>query len=77
MSDCHIIKLDMDYSLYGKVSYILPQYEIKTLDSEFTDIISLKLMLFDEKLPPFEKALSEMSGGILVPEILEKGCFEM
>lgn len=45
MRECIAIELTMDYSMYGKVSYILPQYEILQTSSDFGNNVSLSLLV--------------------------------
>ncbi len=53
MFDCQQIDLIIDYSLYGKVERIFPDFEVKIIDSQFADkikIIALVKLEFAEKL---------------------------
>lgn len=45
MRECIAMELTMDYSMYGKVSYILPQYEILQTSSDFGNNVSLSLLV--------------------------------
>ncbi len=48
MRQCRPVKLTMDYSLYGKVSYVLPQYSVLQQDSDFGNNVSLSLLVQEE-----------------------------
>ena len=72
MTPCTILEIAVDYSFYGKLTYILPKYNIKTLDSEFGADIVLKLMIKSDRLDAFSKELTELSGGTVDFDILEE-----
>lgn len=72
MTPCTIIEFAVDYGFYGKLTYILPKYNIKTLDSDFGADITLKLMIKSERLDAFSKELTELSGGTVSFDILEE-----
>ena len=72
MAPCTELDIDIDYSLYGKITYILPNYYVKTLSSRFEENVKLKLLLKDKYLDAFEKELTEISSGTLFPEEVDK-----
>ncbi len=73
MTPCTRLTLDMDYSWYGKVSYILPQYNILVEESSFTDRVSLTLLIKSSRKEKFEKDLVELTNGcVIAREILEE-----
>ena len=63
MTECRELLLTVDYSLYGKLSYLLPDYEIKTLDSDFGAEITLRLLIKSSLFSAFEKAFRELTNG--------------
>ncbi|MEF9983616.1 MAG: YigZ family protein [Oscillospiraceae bacterium] len=72
MSPCTELLLDMDYTLYGKVTYILPKYYIKTIESDFGATVKLKLLIKDEYISQFKKELTEITSGNVLPRECEK-----
>ena len=72
MTPCTVLEIAVDYSFYGKLTYILPKYNIKTLDSEFGADVILKLMIKSERLDAFSKELTELSNGTVDFDILEE-----
>lgn len=58
---CAVISLKCDYSLYGKLTYIFPQHDIIVEKSDFSDIVSLELLLEKSKLQKFSKQVTEIS----------------
>lgn len=47
---CQCIQLDAscDYSLYGKISYILPDFQVKILDTVFENDVTVKMLVKEE-----------------------------
>ncbi len=71
MRQCYPIKLTMDYSMYGKVSYVLPNYSVLQQDSDFGNNITLSLLVQSEICHKLCADLTELSNGQI---IIEKGC---
>lgn len=63
MSPCTELSLAIDYTLYGKITYILPKYFIKTLNSDFGADVKLQLLIKDKYLDRFRKDLTEITSG--------------
>ena len=63
--------------LYGKAAYILPQYNIKTLDEAFTDAVTLTLLIRADRAERFAAEIREMSAGKAEPEVVEERFCEM
>ncbi len=65
MSPCSEVAVECEYSFYGKLAYLLPDYRIQTLSSDFGERVTLNLLLRSDRLDPFRKALTELSNGQL------------
>ena len=63
MSPCSEVAVECEYSFYGKLAYLLPDYRIQTLSSDFGERVTLNLLLRSDRLDPFRKALTELSNG--------------
>lgn len=63
MCKCRRLKIETDYSLYGKISYILPNYETITVDSDFGASVSLEILALSEKFDALVKELTEVTNG--------------
>lgn len=63
MQECYRISFSMDYNLYSKVAYFLPQYEVKELSSKFEDNISMELLVKEEFAEDLKKKLIDVSNG--------------
>ncbi len=73
MTPCTRLSLDMDYGWYGKVSYILPQYNILVEESSFTDRVSMTLLIKSSRKEKFQADLVELTNGCVVSkEIIEE-----
>lgn len=72
MNPCTVLKMDFDYSLYGKISYLLPKYNAQTLSSDFGAVVSLKIMLTSDKVAALQNELTELTAAVVVPRVLEE-----
>lgn len=63
MCECYRCSVECDYSLYGKISYILPEFEIITEGSDFSDVVRLTLLIKAEKFDDFYKKLVDTTNG--------------
>ncbi len=63
MYECFEIILKFDYSLYGKIEYSLPEFEIKMLSNEFSDSVTLKLLVKADKYSKLEENLNYITNG--------------
>jgi len=63
MCECCPLTLRMDYTLYGKVTHILPKYGVIEVSSEFGSDVFLELNVRLEVLEQLKKDLTELSGG--------------
>ncbi len=68
MAMCSELLLDLDYSLYGNVSYILPKYNIKVSDTDFGETVRLKLIIRKDREQSFTKELTEITNGRVLPQ---------
>lgn len=62
---CQCIQLDAtcDYSLYGKISYILPDFQVKLLDTVFENDVTVKMLVKSEFINPLCEKLVDISNG--------------
>jgi len=72
MKPCTSFVVEVDYSLYGKLSYLLPQYHIETLECDFGEKVRMTLLIRSDRLHGFGKELLELSAGQVVPFVLEE-----
>ncbi len=72
MRECRPMTLRMDYSLYGKVSYVLPQYHVLQTDSDFGNDVVLSLLVQEEVTRKLHDDLVNLTNGLIQVEIGEK-----
>lgn len=63
MRECIPIDITMDYSLYGKVSYVLPQYGVLQISSDFGNNVSLSLLVQTETVEKLSSGLTDITNG--------------
>lgn len=60
---CHRLKICTDYGMYGKLTYILPNFETITVNSDFADSVTLELLVLSEKLSALIREITEITNG--------------
>lgn len=68
MCSCYQLKFSMDYTLYGKVNYILPNFDIKILDTNFSNCVTITLLVKVERFEELNKKLIDVSNGSIIVE---------
>ena len=76
--ESHRIRLETDYSFYGTLSHMLPQYGIKDAGSDFSDKVTLLFDIPAAEYPAMEAALTELYNGKPAITLLETHfvCYE-
>ncbi|MDD6098798.1 MAG: YigZ family protein [Oscillospiraceae bacterium] len=69
---CRRIRLTMDYTLYGRIAYLLPNYDIITADSDFGTSVALELLIMCEKYDAFIHGVTEAANGAVQIEQLDE-----
>ncbi|MBQ4465885.1 MAG: YigZ family protein [Oscillospiraceae bacterium] len=62
------LTLQMDYTLYGKVTNVLPKYGVLELSSDFGTDVMLELQVREEVISDLKAELTELSAGRIVME---------
>lgn len=60
---CHKLKICTDYGMYGKLTYILPNFETITVNSDFADSVTLELLVLSKKLSALISEITEITNG--------------
>lgn len=60
---CHRLKICTDYGMYGKLTYILPNFETITVNSDFADSVTLELLVLSKKLSALINEITEITNG--------------
>lgn len=72
MYSCTTLKLTVPYDLYGKIAYILPDYEIKQLDAVYANDVTLTVNVKSELEKSFCNKLTDITfGKISIEKIKE------
>lgn len=60
---CRRLKIKTDYGMYGKISYILPNYDTITVNSDFGTKVILEILVLSEKKDALLKNITEITNG--------------
>lgn len=71
MTTCVLLRMQIGYDFYGKLTYMLPEHGIVVKDTDFAEGITLTLQMEQAGLAVFQKALTELSNGQVEAEIIE------
>lgn len=78
---CREISVCCDYSFYGKLSNILPDYPLKVVNTDFLDNVTVSLIIESGSAAALCAALTEASNGVLSADkgilLLDEKYFEL
>lgn len=60
-----VLTLSMDYTLLGKVQYLLNQEELTLIDTEYADKVVIRVPVEEGELDRVNKKLLDASGGVI------------
>lgn len=60
---CHRLTITADYGMYGKISYILPDFSVITVNSDFASNVTMEILVLSDKLDALRKELTEVTNG--------------
>lgn len=69
---CRRMKISTDYGMYGKISYILPDFDTITVNSDFSDTVTLEILVMSDKLNALKKELTEITNGSAEIAVLDE-----
>lgn len=72
MTTCVLLSMELDYSFYGKINYVLPKYVCRVEESDFGANVSMKILIKQDQCEAFVKEITEMSAALVIPQILEE-----
>lgn len=75
MCRCFPIDVTVDYNLYGKINYILPEFEVKLLDTLFASDVTIKMLVKLDYIDKLKKELTDITNGNISIEQFDE-CFE-
>ena len=71
MRRCIPLTLTMDYTMYGKVSYCLPQFEVIQTDSSFDTMVTLSILVQEPQAIALQEHLIDLSNGTIQIQVGE------
>ncbi|MBQ5334149.1 MAG: YigZ family protein [Oscillospiraceae bacterium] len=67
MRSCYPFEITADYNLYGRIANILPEFEVKVLDTAFTDNVTISLLCVSSLADAlYDKIVDTANGKIIV-----------
>lgn len=69
MCACSNVKFTSDYNLYGKITNILPEFEVKSEEPVFGEAVEISLFVRSHLIKPLTDKLTDISNGKLSFEI--------
>ena len=70
MTPCVAVRLELDYSLYGRVANLLPRHGAVVQDSDFGAAVRLELAVETGRYPAFARELEELTSAAVYPQVL-------
>lgn len=68
MCECSRLRFTCGYTLYGKITYALPEFGVMTESEDFADEVTMSLLVKKENCQGLKKRLTDISNGQLVLE---------
>ncbi len=65
MLPSRMLRMVVDYTLYGKIAFLLPQYEILERSVQFLDQVHMELQVKEDYVERVTQALGDLSSGSL------------
>lgn len=69
------IRVISDYNLIGKLQYFISQENYPLISSEYTDVVTIEILVPVNKINSFNKSLANLSNGSLSPLEIKKVYF--
>ncbi len=60
---CRPVTVTADYNLYGKISYALPEFEVKILDTDYAENVTVKMLVKKDFIRPLIEKLTDITNG--------------
>lgn len=72
MTTCCHVSLTCEYTLYGKLNYVFPSYNVMVENSDFGAMVAIDLLIRKDRFEAFSKEIVELSNGQATPYITEE-----
>lgn len=76
MNECRKIIVDTDYNMYGKISYNLPEFHVKMINSDFSENVKLEMFVKTELCSSLADKITDITNGKVSVKIDDKIIFE-
>ncbi len=63
MCVCRPVTIAVDYNLYGKICYTFPEFEVKVLDTLYTENVTVKALVKKDLAEQFVQKLTDITNG--------------
>lgn len=63
MHECSRFEFSCDYNMYGKVSYVLPDFEVIKEKEDFADVVNISVLVKSELCKAFIDKMTDISNG--------------
>lgn len=60
---CRPVTVTADYNLYGKISYVLPEFEAKLLNTDYAENVTVKMLVKKDFCSPLIEKLTDITNG--------------
>lgn len=74
MQDAHKLTVTCSYTLYGKLTYALPEFEVKICDTQFADDVTIEILVKAPLCKKLEEKLVDLANGQI--DIVKSDIFE-
>jgi len=72
MSPAVLVEIVMDYNQYGKINNVLSKYTAIIEDTQFTDMVTMRILFIDREIEAFRAELTEMTAATVTAEEIER-----
>ena len=63
MFECVMVVVSCDYSFYGKLKFVVPEFEVKIVDEQFADDVRVTMLVKIEMSEKLNEKLVDLANG--------------
>lgn len=72
MSPAVLVEIVMDYNQYGKINNVLSKYTAIIEDTQFTDMVTMRILFIEKEVETFRAELTEMTAATVTADEIER-----
>lgn len=72
MSPAVLVEMKMDYNQYGRINNVLSKYTAIIQDTEFTDLVTMRILFIERDVEAFRAELTEMTAATVEAVEIER-----